>query len=435
MPLNWPVGWTCLWDDAPVMIITNMNDEHVPTSEIGHQFLPNELCKTLGILDNDRRYARDAYALTVVASVRKELLLIVGRRDEKGEPKKPSRLLFSIDREVAARRAKAFFSYKGKSESRVWIQSNPAFQSHQRFEIPKPIGPDPLQRLSVTKFKSFIKCPYRFYLQHVLKLESLEDNWRELSGGTFGDLTHDVMEAFGKSEVRNGMDPKRILEFLNDRLSTVVESRFYGSRLPAVRIQVAQLRQRLSRFSECQARHRQQGWEIVSTEEHLFHDFLVDGAPFVINGKIDRVDQHEVTGQVAIWDYKSSDKGELPGSAHYAPRKKEWKDLQLPLYRHLVTEVNALADADLSNVSVGYILLPKKLDDVGFHAADWSRQQLAAADECAREIIRKIRDNAYWPPAPIPPPYSESFAAICQDHVFEPFDTSLNGEEEMVPPW
>ena len=423
-------GWLDLaLDDVPVMVVTSMNDEHVPTSEIGHQFLPNELCKTLKILDNDRRYARDAYALTLIAAVRKHLLLIVGRRDEKGEPRKPSRLLFTGDHKVAARRAKAFFSYKGRSESRLWIRHNSDFQDLQALEIPEPDHVEPIDSLAVTKFKSFIECPYRFYLKHVMRLENIADDWRELSGGTFGDLTHNVLEAFGQSELKDSTDPKEIFEYLSDRLDYFVEQDFSGSRLPAVKIQIEQLRLRYERMAQQQATHRRKGWRIVSTEEHLYHDFPVDGKNFIVHGKIDRVDQHEHTDQVAVWDYKSSDRGAGPEQVHYRKQKKEWSDLQLPLYRHLVKEVSAVAGADLSNVVTGYVLLPKKLDDVGFHEADWSRDQLLAADEKARSIIRKLREGNFWPPNPYPSKFGE-FAEICQDKVFEKFEPDME-----VAPW
>ncbi len=429
-------GWLDLTlDDAPVMIVTSMNDEHVPASELGHQFLPNELCKQLGILDNDRRYARDVYALTVLSAVRENLVLIAGRRDEKGEPKKPSRLLFSTDAQIAARRAKAFFDYTGTPDSEFWItpKKSEDCPDEQQFEIPMPVCTEPLRNLSVTKFRDFLKCPYRFYLNHILKLESTSDDWRELSGGTFGDLAHNVLEAFGKSDQRDLTSEGKILEYLEDELNTQVKRLFSGSRLPAVRIQVEQLRLRIQRFAAQQAISAQSGWRIVSTEEHLFHDFMVDGEPFIINGKIDRVDQHDATGQVAVWDYKSSDKGGSPDSVHYQRRKKEWKDLQLPLYRHLVKEVSAVAGADFGNVKMGYILLPKNLDDVGFHEANWTTDQLHAADETAKRVIRSIRGGVYWPPNPKPPMFSEEFASICQDNVFEQFVPQEELEE--APPW
>ena len=170
-------------------------------------------------------------------------------------------------------------------------------------------------------------------------------------------------------------------------------------------------------------------------ERHFLGFGLVPKDSFVINGKIDRVDQHDITGQVAVWDYKSSDKGADPDQVHYAPRKKEWKDLQLPLYRHLVKEVAAVNGADFSNVKMGYILLPRKLDRVGFHEASWTPEQLVTADETARDVIRKIRDGQFWPPEPKPPMYSEDFAAICQDNVFEQYVAPPKEGEEVVAPW
>ena len=428
-------GWLDLTlDDAPVMVITGMNDEHVPASEVGHQFLPNELCKQLGITDNDRRYARDAYALTVIAAVREQLCLVVGRRNGKGDPKKPSRLLFATDPMIAARRARAFFSYEGKPRTRFWITDRRENQmpTDQQLAIPKPICESPLTKLSVTKFRSYIKCPYRFYLKHVLKLDSIRDDWTELSGGKFGDLCHHVLETFGKSEQRDLDDENKILEHWMDTLDSCVKQRYSGSRLPSVRIQIEQLRMRLKQLAPLQAQRRQDGWRIVSTEEMLEHSLMVDRKPFVIRGKIDRVDQHESTGQVAVWDYKSSDKGETADRVHFSRRDKKWKDLQLPLYRHLVKEVKVVQSADFSNLITGYILIPKKLEEIRFDEASWSQEQLAQADEEAKRIIRQIRDNNYWPPSDRPPEYSEEFAAICQDNAFEAFEPS---EPDEVPPW
>ncbi len=431
-------GWLDLaLDDAPVMVVTGMNDESVPSSENGHQFLPNELCKKLKILDNDRRFARDCYALGVILAVRRNLRLIAGRRDERGEPLKPSRLLFADNDQTSARRAKAFFSYIGKPDSRFWLRDDAQCPRDQQFKIPRPIEPSKLNQISVTKFREYIKCPYRFYLNLVLRLETVSDDWRELDGGLFGDLTHNVLESFGRSPCRDSIDEREIYQFLSDKLDWYVEKQLGGSRLPAVKIQVEQLRLRLERFSAAQAKWREQGWQIVSTEEMLVHDFDVDGEPFVIRGKIDRVDQNERTGQVAVWDYKSSDKGDPPGVVHYAKRDQKWKDLQLPLYRHLVKEVSAVAGSDFENIILGYILLPKKLDDVGFHPADWSADLLETADEAAREIIRQLRNGVFWPPAERPPLYSEDFAAICQDHVFERHELAIAADSESgeAAPW
>jgi hypothetical protein len=415
-------GWLDLTlDDAPVLVLTGMNDEFVPTSERGHPFLPNELCKQLNILDNDRRFARDCYALTVITSVRQKYQLILGRRDEGGEPLKPSRLLFTEQPQVSAKRAKAFFSYAGKAAPQYWLGTAANVLPVQGLPIPKPQLIKPVEQLTVTRFRDYLKCPYRFYLKHLLRLENMSDDLRELDAGMFGDLIHNCLEAFGKNPIRDSQSPPLIEEFLNAQLNEYVAQQYPGAKLPAVKMQIEQIRLRFKKFAEIQAEQRSKGWRIVSTEESLEHEIDVDGKPFRIRGKIDRIDQHEITGQVAVWDYKSSDKGEGPAEAHYMPRKGEWKDLQLPLYRYLLEEVETLKGTDLSNVITGYLLLPKRLEDIRFEATDWKQEMYEDAAETARGVIRQIRQSIFWPPNPHPPLYSEEFASICQDNVFEPF--------------
>ena len=412
------VGWLDLpLDDAPVMAIVGMNDENVPSSEVGHQFLPNRLCEKLGIMDNNRRFARDVYALTVITSIREQYLLIASRVDEKKDPLKPSRLMFTEDETTSAERAYAFFSYEGKPDTGFWLYDQSLTKERQHFRIPRPQPCPPITQLTVTRFREYLKCPYRFYLNCVLRLDTVTSDWTEMSGGTFGDLAHDVLESFANSSVRDSTSEDDIRTFFMVMLDEETKKRYAGSRLPALRIQIEQLRHRLKKFALIQAKQRNEGWLIASTEELLEHELIVDGQPFVIRGKIDRVDRHEHTNKIAVWDYKTSDSGKKAREAHYKSRK--WIDLQLPLYRHLVKEVEAIKDADLSDVSMGYVLLPKNVDDIGFNPAGFDSSMLDDADRTAFDCIRKLREQVFWPPAEKPPIFSEDYAAICQDTVFE----------------
>lgn len=424
-------GWLDLTlDDADVLVVTGMNDENVPTSEVGHQFLPNALCEELGILDNNRRYARDCYALTVMTTVRKNYLLIAGRNDPTGEPKKPSRLLFADTAEVAARRARAFFTFSTDQESALWLGNAQPLPCEQQLEIPYPVCDEIPNQLSVTKFKEYLRCPYRFYLNIIMRLRPATDDWRELSGGTFGDLAHNVLEAFAESDLRDSTSAAAIYKFLSGELDTQAKQIFLGSNLPAVKLQMEQLRLRLERFAQCQAEHRKSGWQIVSTEELLAHDLDVDGEVFTVTGKIDRVDRHEETRQVAIWDYKTSDKGEGPYKAHI--KRKQWQDLQLPLYRHLVKEVAAVENDNLETLKLGYVLLSRDLENIRFEEAEFDADMLRAADDLVFDCVRKIRQGIFWPPADPPPKFSEDLAAINQDHVFEKFDIERNTPASMA---
>ena len=74
-------------------------------------------------------------------------------------------------------------------------------------------------------------------------------------------------------------------------------------------------------------------------------------------------------------------------------------DLQLPLYRHLLPALEGVdwgpggpPVAD-SPVDLGYLLLPKKVEDVKAAFADWDESMLQGALETARDIVRFLREN------------------------------------------
>src|SRR5690606_2158916 len=56
------LGWLELAaDDAPVTLLTGVNEGTLPQSRSAHPFLPDRLRARLGLLDNGGRYARDAF--------------------------------------------------------------------------------------------------------------------------------------------------------------------------------------------------------------------------------------------------------------------------------------------------------------------------------------------------------------------------------------
>ena len=50
-------------------IVTTFNEGFVPRASTADAFLPNRLRESLGLLHNDRRLARDAYALSLLVRV------------------------------------------------------------------------------------------------------------------------------------------------------------------------------------------------------------------------------------------------------------------------------------------------------------------------------------------------------------------------------
>ncbi len=412
------VGWLELpLDDAPALIVTSFNEGLVPSSLNADLFLPGGLRSALGIDDNSRRYARDAYAVASLLAPWRNATFIVGRRTTNEEPLAPSRLLFAAPPEVVALRSRRFFApLCVRADEPPLAGGLASSRTSSAFAIPRPTPlANPITKMSVTEFRSYLACPYRYYLSRVLRLQRVADDATELDGATFGELAHHVLEQFGHSDARHASDASVIAEELNRFLNQRLLDRFGKQPRAVLSVQFAQLRMRLQAFAQFQADWVAQGWQIEHTElsfsERPGH-LMVDGVPMYLTGRIDRIDVNTKTGERAILDYKTSDAGLHPEQSH-RKTKSTWLDLQLPLYRHLVRELGIDQP-----VRLGYVVLPKRVSDVNALLADWTAADLAEADRTAERVVRDIRAEVFWPPADAPPDFSEEFAAICQDGVF-----------------
>ncbi|MHC4129554.1 MAG: PD-(D/E)XK nuclease family protein, partial [Planctomycetota bacterium] len=262
---------------------------------------------------------------------------------------------------------------------------------------------------------------YRYALRKLLRLEPVHHEVVEMDALTFGGLAHEVLAAFGADpDIGRSADADQIAEFLVGKLHALSATRFGSDPLPAVRVQVARLAQRLRSFAGFQADHRRAGWVI----EHAEIDYPptpldVPGQdPMPIRGRIDRIDRNENTGAWLIADYKTSEAGDSPHKAHHgrtrlpASGDLEWIDLQLPLYRFLAEPRGISGD-----VTLGYIVLPKRAEDADLIPAEWSDDQIAGAVERARDVVRDIRARRFDPNPDYAYP-DDDLARICQTAVF-----------------
>ncbi len=453
------LGWLELpLDDAPVLILTGLTEGIVPNSNSSDLFLPNGLCTHLNIADNSRRYARDAYALSVLVTSRPHVAILVGRVDDEGEPLRPSRLLFALPDDQVSRRWKAFLSRDAPQTSRqpnAEAENDHATRASAslpesdgpasgktaptskgastpdalafRFAIPEPRPDAPeIKALSPTAFRLYLECPYRFYLRYVLGLQEVETESREMTASAFGTLTHAVLEAFGSGPAKDSEDPNEIYHALMDLLRTAARRQFDSSPPAAVSVQLRQLELRLHAFAQHQANVAREGWRIVAVEQQSWD---LDPMPQIetpdgsrslpLRGIIDRIDRHITTGAYRILDYKTSDAGKTPDQTHRSGRKeKRWVDLQLPLYRHIARAMNLEGvDKDPEQLDqLGYILLPKKIGDVGFRMAQWDQAELAQADRVARGVVENVLDRVFWPPGDVA---FDSFSSILMTTVSE----------------
>ena len=386
------LGWLELpLDDAP-LILTGFNEGRVPEPVGGPSLLRDELRRRLGLPGDEARQARDAYFLCTLAASGRELALITGRRTAAGDPLLPSRLLFHCpDPEVPARLAR-------------WLPRDDEELAAAAAPPPAPLAPPrrpplrppaaPVTSMRVTSFKLWLQSPYRFYLECVEKLESHVDE-RELSPLAFGSLVHQVLEDFGRDErARVLTDAAAIERVLLARLAARVAESYGATALPAVAVQIEQLRRRLAGFAQWQARRVQEGWRIHAVEWQPPSGelpFVVDGQPMGLRGRIDRIDRH-LDGRWAILDYKTGD-----GEAKYSRPDKmhrrgdgTWKDLQLPLYGKLA-EPLAAAEGWTRAPELGYVVLPRDPLETGALMAEWTVDDLASAWDEAARVVREVR--------------------------------------------
>lgn len=398
------LGWLELHlDDAPALVVTGFNEGFVPDSVNAHPFLPNALRRELGLTDNETRRARDAYLLSALLESRESVRIVAGRVTASGEPLRPSRLLLTDRGEALAERILRFASSEGESPPPIRPPGIRAAGESAFVVPPQPELrlPEPPESYSVTEFRALLQDPYRWALERHLRLDALHDGIRELDPLGFGVLAHDILRDFSRTEEAAATDPEAVADRLDRLLNAAAARRFGSGALPAVHLQVEQLRHRLRAFAEWQAARVARGWTLrvaeIGTPEGGV-PFDVDGRPVHIRGRIDRIEVHAETGAVAVFDYKTGDRVKSPDSTH-RDRSGAWRDLQLPLYRFLLPHLRlpggepVVEGMESRDVHLGYIRVPKDVSRVGAALAAWEAEEIGSALERARDVVRHLREN------------------------------------------
>lgn len=385
------LGWLEVqWDTAPALLLGDVREGVVPETRIGDAFLPDSLRARTGIAGNREAFARDLFLTRALLASHPPggIRFLFSRRAANQDTQIPSRLLLACpDGELPARVSLLF----DRPPLRASAPSAPA-QATLRL-LPPACDPARIpKKLSVTAFKTYIDCPFRFYLSHVLGMASEDDGGRELNPMDFGSLAHEALALLAAAPDLD--DEDRIRTLLLEGLDRLVHKQF-GSRPPfALLIQFESLRQRLRAAARVHAASVREGWRIFSAEQ----TFSVDLDGMELRARIDRIDRHD-DGRIRILDYKTTDSGKSPNETHYQPRLQKWIDLQLPLYRHVYGQLHP----GTAPISVGFFNLPKAVANTDIAELNFINKKgedlYPAAIDCAREVLAAIRAGLFWPPA------------------------------------
>jgi len=242
--------------------------------------------------------------------------------------------------------------------------------------------------LRVTDFGVFLRSPARWYLERRLGLEEMGEPARELSAARFGSLAHRALELYGRDEACADLtDADAAARALSAKLDEAAREFFAERPHAAVSLQRELLRRRLGLLGAQLAARRNEGWRVLRVEwkpEAGSARLDVDGAEVGLRGMIDRIEARD--GEWAVIDYKTGKATKGVEASHYQKQKRRWIDLQLPLYRLLVAELEPPGA-----VRLGLWRLPSKEGDGGLELARWDEEELASADEAARGVVRAMR--------------------------------------------
>ncbi|MEP4078578.1 PD-(D/E)XK nuclease family protein [Haloferula sp.] len=410
------VGWLeLLHSDESHLVLCGLNEGRVPSPAGANPWLPEGVRESLGLSTESQRGARDSFVLRSAIEARRvngrvDLLLAKSAGD--GDALLPSRLLLAAKGEELAKRVEKLFAGVEPPDAGVAFEIDWIWRPERR-EVRVKEGK---RTLSVSAFKDYLACPFRFYLKHGMKMRGAEPERVEWNARDFGNVAHEVLENWGNDpEAREFNKVEALREYFELQVEAQLVRRF-GERVPlAARMQGESLKQRLGWFAAWQAVQHVEGWRVKEVEK----PFEIEIAGVTVRGTVDRIDERD--GELRVLDYKTfaAIKGKEVRSSHMSkvtastriPAHLEevedtqvsltlgkakkasnylWKDLQVPLYAVALGEVSEM----------GYYVLGAS---EGACDASWwgpfDEDQRESAKACAAWVLEQVKAGEFWPPA------------------------------------
>jgi ATP-dependent helicase/nuclease subunit B len=243
----------------------------------------------------------------------------------------------------------------------------------------------PQQTFSATTLEQYASCPYRFFLEHVLGLEPIEELVLAMDYLGRGRLAHEALAAFhrrvnqllGRPASPLELDPaeydrlrlETLEELLREEIRNPVQAalrevdrRLVDGWLAAYRDQHAKYdalwkqcdTPLVPEFFEVSFGGKAEGLAPPSTGRPL--EFLADEETIGISGRIDRIDTGQLAGKTVfnVLDYKTGNPIKFDQESVEAGTT-----LQLPLYAIAITEL-ILSDRDSIPWQAGYWYLKER---------------------------------------------------------------------------
>ncbi|MBR2723488.1 MAG: PD-(D/E)XK nuclease family protein [Lentisphaeria bacterium] len=426
-----------IWYENNSLIIGGITEESFASASQEDMFFPENIRCQLKWSSAYSRFGADIHRFRQLLNQydKTNLLITHSAADAEGTLTTLPRLFFNVDDEKLLKHCDLLFKNKLAQPTAA---NNP--EDNTKF-ICEPAFTDYMpQRISVTSFKTYIECPYTFYLEKIRSCSKLEDKSIELNATQLGNLLHAVFEKYGTLYADSLPAEKELSLFLHSELDksfisqigntvnnlTVMQNEVMHSSIDGFLHVEYQYRTSFASHKIHAVEHKidilygelydriQQKWNnlLPEIDDELRNIRLV--------GKIDRMDiAEDENGSIfcRITDYKTSGEGKKPSEAHFktgisehldgeimlaAAPNKYFADMQLIIYNLLAeTFRSELKIAENAVIQCGYFNLPKDTEQTKielFYELDG--QVLQNGAKALHYLMQKIFiDKYFWPPS------------------------------------
>ena len=266
--------------------------------------------------------------------------------------------------------------------------------------------------VSASRFESWARCPYQYFLAYVAGVEPTERPEDEpgITPMERGLIVHDVLENFVSKRKAGGVDDRTGQVRLLRELVAAAFDDFEGDGSavhPALlEMERESILRKLERWLSAESEMMAE-WGVKPHETEYEFGFgdpaapavtvVTDrGEPVLFRGKIDRVDRSADGKRIIVFDYKTG------GSSSYRDLKKDLvirgTALQLPLYARAASGLST-ADSDAPVVQAAYWFVFEKGGTSIQPDLENQPDSAERFDEVVSVIAGGIKDGVF-PPAP-----------------------------------
>ena len=282
------------------VILAGLDEGVWPAIPAVDPFLSRPMRQALGLVSNDVRIGLSAHDFAGFASTKSVVLTRAMSRS--GSPTVPSRWIWRLKTLCAGVDGKnGQLSLSAPTDALdILRQSNASRKFNVKDAIPMPRPPVSARpvRFSATQIETWIRDPYKTYVDKILELKPLDPLGGEVSAKERGSAIHKALE------VIDNWNDNPELDFAEDlRLALRRELSVFGFKGRFLERELVRLEPTISFIVAYEKDRMAQGWQ-ANSEVKIEREFQTTAGTITLHAKSDRID-YGPNSEIEIWDFKT----------------------------------------------------------------------------------------------------------------------------------